>query len=63
VSRLKGWIAELFTELTTMKQRRDSSFHDHIISDKFNKFDAFSSTDTIVYSISDTYSGKGPFDL
>lgn len=56
-------MAELFTELNTMRQCRDSSFDDHIISDKFNKFDAFSSTDTIVYSISDTYFGKGPFDL
>ncbi len=33
-----------------------------MISDKFDKFDAFSSTD-MIYNTSDTYYDKGPIDL
>ncbi|KAK5081897.1 hypothetical protein LTR70_006516 [Exophiala xenobiotica] len=63
VSRLNSRIAELSTELTTMRQCQDSSFSDLITSDKFDKFDAFSSTNTVIYNTSDTYYDKGPFDL
>ena len=45
-----------------MRQCPDSSFSDLMISDKFDKFDAFSSTD-MIYNPSDTYYDKGPVDL
>ncbi|KAK5947459.1 hypothetical protein PMZ80_001609 [Knufia obscura] len=62
VSRLNSRIAELSTELTAVRHCQDSSFGDLMISDKFDKFDAFSSTD-MIYNPSDTYYDKGPIDL
>ena len=46
-----------------MRQCQDSSFSDFVMSDKFDKFDAFSLTNTIIYNTSDTYYDKDPIDL
>lgn len=62
MSRLNGRIAELSTELNALRHCQDGSFSDLMISDKFDKFDAFSSTD-MIYNGGDTYYDKGPIDL
>jgi len=62
VSRLNGRITELSTELNALRHCQDGSFSDLMISDKFDKFDAFSSTD-MIYNGGDTYYDKGPIDL
>ena len=45
-----------------VRQCQDSSFGELMMPDKFDKFDAFSSTD-MIYHAGDNYYDKGPMDL
>lgn len=62
VSRLNGRITQLSEELSSIKHGQDSSFNDMITNDRFDSFDAFSSTE-LVYNPSDSYYDKEPMDL
>lgn len=62
VGRLNSRITELTTELNSIRTCQDQSFSDLLITDKFDKFDAFSSTD-MVYNGPDCYFDKSAVDL
>ncbi|KIW39143.1 uncharacterized protein PV06_08945 [Exophiala oligosperma] len=62
VSRLTGRISQLNAELNTLRSCQDQSFSDMLMPDKFDKFDAFSSTD-ILYNGTDSYVDKNAADV
>lgn len=62
MSLLNSRISELSAELNALRHCQDNTFNDMMIPDKFDKFDAFSSTD-LMYNAGDTYYDKGPIDI
>lgn len=58
MSRLNARIAQLSAELNTVRHCQDSTFNELMLPDKFDKFDAFSSTD-MIYQASDGFYDKG----
>ncbi|KIW60985.1 hypothetical protein PV05_01157 [Exophiala xenobiotica] len=62
VTRLNNRIAELNTELNTLRSCQDQPFSEMLMPDKFDKFDAFSATD-LVYNGPDCYFDKNAVDL
>ncbi|KIW12168.1 hypothetical protein PV08_09443 [Exophiala spinifera] len=62
VGRLTGRISELNAELNALRACQDQSFSEMLMPDKFDKFDAFSSTG-ILYHPSDSYFDKNAPDL
>jgi hypothetical protein len=62
VTRLNNRIAELSTELSALRSSQDQPFSEMLMPDKFDKFDAFSTTD-LVYNGPDCYFDKNAVDL
>ena len=62
MSRLNSRISELAAELNTVRHCPDVTYDDMMMPDKFDKFDAFSTSD-FIYNPGDTYYDKGPVDM
>lgn len=58
VSRLNARIAHLSSELSTIRHCQDPTFNEVVLPERFDKFDAFSSTD-LMYQASDGFFDKG----
>lgn len=58
VSRLNGRIAQLSAELSVVRHCQNSTFNEVILPERFDKFDAFSTTD-LMYQASDGFFDKG----
>jgi hypothetical protein len=63
VGKLNGRISELTAELNALRSCQDQSFSDMLMPDKFDKFDAFSTPDTMLYNGPDCYFDKNAVDL
>ncbi|KAL2437189.1 hypothetical protein ABEF95_016734 [Exophiala dermatitidis] len=62
VTKLNNRIAELTTELGTLRSCQDQSFSEMLIPDKFDKFDAFGAHD-MLYNRSDSYADATALDF
>lgn len=58
VSRLNARIAQLSAELSAVRHCQDTTFNDVMLPERFDKFDAFPSTD-LMYQASDGFFPKG----
>ncbi|EXJ55101.1 hypothetical protein A1O7_08026 [Cladophialophora yegresii CBS 114405] len=63
VSKLNGRISELTAELNTLRSCQDQSFSEMLMPDKFDKFDAFSTSDNMLYNGPECYFDKNAVDL
>ncbi|KIW94306.1 uncharacterized protein Z519_05622 [Cladophialophora bantiana CBS 173.52] len=63
VTKLNGRIAELTAELNALRSCQDQSFSEMLMPDKFDKFDAFSTHDNMLYNGPDCYFDKNAVDL
>lgn len=63
VSKLNGRISELTAELNTLRTCQDQSFSEMLMPDKFDKFDAFSTHDNMIYNGPDCYFDKNAVDI
>lgn len=58
VSRLKARIVQLSAELSVVRHCQNPTFNEVILPERFDKFDAFSTTD-LMYPASDGFFDKG----
>ncbi|ETI20648.1 hypothetical protein G647_06990 [Cladophialophora carrionii CBS 160.54] len=63
VSKLNGRISELTAELNALRSCQDQSFSEMLMPDKFDKFDAFSTPDNMLYNGPECYFDKNAVDL
>jgi hypothetical protein len=63
VSKLNGRISELTAELNALRSCQDQSFSEMLMPDKFDKFDAFSTPDNMLYKGPECYFDKNAVDL
>jgi len=63
VTKLNNRISELTAELNALRSCQDQSFSDMLVTEKFDKFDAFSAQSNIVYSGPDCYLNKNTVNL
>lgn len=63
VTKLNSRISELSSELNALRTCQDQSFSEMLMPDKFDKFDAFSTPDNMLYNGPECYFDKNAVDL